>query len=158
MIGQEPLRWPALAQLLRAEFASRWAPEVDGSLSAALAFSMLLYRLISHAKHWQSLAYPDVDLPNDWQSALRDILGDGRLLHRAGVAAASEGHLDQAGELLHRAAQASTDAEVLNDLAVVMSAQGRREEALSLLRACVVLEPGHAAAHANLQALAAEPQ
>lgn len=153
LIGEAPLTWPALAQLLRGEFAGRWTPQVDGSLSAALAFSMLFYRLISQAKHWQFLGYPPIGLPDDWQSALADLANEGRLIHQAGLAAAADGRRAEAADMLARAAKTSVDVELLNDLAVLRFEQGQRDDAIALLRACLVINPEHAAARQNLASL-----
>ena len=70
--------------------------------------------------------------------------------HAAGVQAAERGELADAERLLRSAA----DPTVLSDLAVVRHAQGDVEGARRLLDACLVLDPEHEDARANLAALA----
>jgi hypothetical protein len=45
------------------------------------------------------------------------------------------------------------DLQALNDLAMVRAVTGREQEAVALLRACAVLEPGLALTRDNLEAL-----
>jgi hypothetical protein len=71
-------------------------------------------------------------------------------LHADGVAAFSAGETDRAIDLLRRAALDGVEASVLNDLAVVLAQQGDREDALSLLRACLALDPTDDTTRANL--------
>lgn len=77
-----------------------------------------------------------------------------RELHEEALARVEAGELAPAAELLTEAVTSSVELELLNDLAVVKSALGERDDADALLRACLALEPGHEDAAANLAALA----
>lgn len=151
--GAAPMSWAQLAPQLRAEFIKRYTPLDDGPLSASLAFSMLFYRFIAQAKHWERLGFPDVDLPSEGCAALRDLAHDGRPLHEAGIAAAERGAAAEALHLLRGSVVEQLNLETLNDLAVVCAQTGRPSEAETLLRACLVLDPGCEAARENLAAL-----
>jgi glycosyltransferase involved in cell wall biosynthesis len=146
--------WPWLARFLRREFGWHYTPQEDGTLSSALAMAMLFYRYLSHAKRWERLGFPEVGVPADPRVALRDIAHDGRALHEAGLEAVEAGQAAQATELLRRSVGEQLDLEVLNDLAVVLAQDGRAEEARALLRTCLVVDPDHAEARGNLDALA----
>jgi hypothetical protein len=155
-LGSEPpADWPWLARFLRREFSWHYTPDEDGPLSGALAFSMLFYRFLSHAKRWERAGFPDVDLPSDPAVALRDLAHDGRVLHGAGLEALASGDADRATELLRRSVAEQLDVDVLNDLAVLMAQAGRTDEARSLLETCIVVAPDHADARENLADLAA---
>jgi Glycosyl transferase family 2 len=151
--GEAPMAWPQLMAHLRQEFAWHWTPAQDGPLSAALAVSMLYYRFIAQAKHWQRLDYPDVGVPASSGAALRDLAHDGRVLHEAGIEAAEDGRLADAVELLRRSVREQLDPETLNDLAVLCTQSGQDDKALALLRACVAVAPDFTVAQDNLAAL-----
>ena len=85
---------------------------------------MLYYRFLSHAKRWERLGFPDVDLPDDPRVALRDLAHDGRVLHAAGIEAFAAGDAEQATELVRRAVGEQLDVDHLNDLAVLMAQKG----------------------------------
>jgi (heptosyl)LPS beta-1,4-glucosyltransferase len=142
--------WPWLARFLRREFSWHYTPDEDGAISGALAFSMLYYRFLSHAKRWERLDFPDVDLPSDPGVALRDLAHDGRALHAAGLEALEAGDAAQATELVRRSVGEQLDLDHLNDLAVLMAQTGRAAEARSLLETCLILDPAHADARENL--------
>jgi hypothetical protein len=151
--GQAPMTWPQLMAHLRQEFGWHYTPAQDGPLSAALAFSMLYYRFISQAKHWQRLDYPDVGVPDNYETALRDLAHNGRQLHKAGVDAAADGRPGDAIELLSQSVRAQLDPETLNDLAVLIAQCGRVAQARALLETCVAFAPDFVPAHDNLAAL-----
>lgn len=145
--------WPWLARFLRREFSWHYTPEQDGTLSGALAVSMLYYRFLSHAKRWERLDFPDVGLPTDPSIALRDLAHDGRVLHEAALEAVETGDVGGGTELLRRSVAEQLDVDSLNDLAVLMAQSGRTEEARSLLQTCLVVAPDHADARENLSDL-----
>ncbi|MEA2227441.1 MAG: hypothetical protein QOF04_1071 [Solirubrobacteraceae bacterium] len=145
--------WPWLARFLRREFSWHYMPEVDGTLGGSLAMSMLFYRFLSHAKRWERLGFPDVELPVDAATLLRDLAHDGRALHAAGLEALEAGRPDDATELLRRSVAEQVDGESLNDLAVLMAQAGRTDEARALLQTCLIVDPDDAAARENLDAL-----
>jgi hypothetical protein len=146
--------WPWLARFLRREFSWHWTPAQDGTLSGALAMSMLYYRFLSHAKNWERQGFPEIGMPDDPRIALRDLAHDGRILHEAALEAVETGDVGGATELLRRSVAEQLDVESLNDLAVLMARTGRTEEARSLLRTCLVIAPDHADARENLSDLA----
>ncbi|MEA2383113.1 MAG: hypothetical protein QOH72_3084 [Solirubrobacteraceae bacterium] len=142
--------WPWLARFLRREFSWHWTPAQDGTLSGALAMSMLYYRFLSHAKNWEREGFPEVGMPDDPRLALRDLAHDGRILHAAALEAVETGDVGGATELLRRSVAEQLDVDSLNDLAVLMAQSGRAREARSLLQTCLVIAPGHADARENL--------
>ena len=142
--------WPWLARFLRREFSWHYTPGEDGPISGSLAFSMLYYRFLSHAKRWERLGFPDVDLPSDPGVALRDLAHDGRILHAAGLEAFEAGDAARATDLVRRSVAEQVDVDHLNDLAVLMAQTGRADEARSLLQTCLILDPAHADARENL--------
>ena len=142
--------WPWLARFLRREFSWHYTPGEDGPISGSLAFSMLYYRFLSHAKRWERLGFPDVDLPSDPGVALRDLAHDGRILHAAGLEAFEAGDAAGATDLVRRSVAEQVDVDHLNDLAVLMAQTGRADEARSLLQTCLILDPVHADARENL--------
>lgn len=81
---------------------------------------------------------------------------DPKALHAAAVACAESGQLPLAKDLLVQAVGNSLDLELLNDLAVVSNALGSPDDARSLLRAVLAIDPGHADAARNLMALGRE--
>jgi SAM-dependent methyltransferase len=89
--------------------------------------------------------------------ALTVAASDAERLHAEGVAAFEAGDTAAAADLLRRAALSGTDATSINDLAVVLSAQGEVDNARSLLKACLALDPGNEDALANLAQLDAVP-
>jgi hypothetical protein len=117
--------WEAAATAARAEFTQRWSPAQDGTRSVALSTAMIFYRLLSHLKAWEARGYGDVDVPADGNGALRALQP-------------SEPPVD-----------------MLSDLAVVLHARGDATAAEALLRACLALDPTHAGALDNLNALTA---
>jgi hypothetical protein len=145
--------WPWLARFLRRELAWHYTPEEDGTLGGSLALSMLFYRFLSHAKRWEQLGFPDVELPADGATLLRDLAHDGRALHAAGIEALEDGRADDATELLRRSVAEQLDVEALNDLAVLKAQAGDADEARALLQTCLVIDPAHADARENLDAL-----
>jgi hypothetical protein len=150
-LESEPVKdWRWMARFLRQEFAWHYTPAQDGPLSGALAFSMLYYRFLSHAKRWEREGFPDVSFPEDPRVALRDLAHDGRLLHDAALEAVEGGDVPQATELLRRSVAEQLDVDSLNDLAVLLAQSGRSEEARSLLETCLVVAPDHADARQNL--------
>ena len=151
--GEPPMLWPHLTAHLRREFAWHYTPGLDGTLSAALAFSMLYYRLLAQAKHWERLGFPEVGVPTDAGAALRDLAHDGRALHKAALDAAEHGETACAVELARRSVREQLDLKTLNDFAVLCAQAGRTEQALSLLHACLALDEGFEAALENLAAL-----
>jgi glycosyltransferase involved in cell wall biosynthesis len=160
-LQEEPVAdWPWLARFLRQEFAWHYTPAEDGTLGGSLAMSMLFYRFLSHAKRWEREDFPEVGLPADAVTLLRDIAHDGRALHAAGLEAVEAGRLHDATELVRRSVAEQLDVESLNDLAVLMAQIGRAEEARALLATCLVVDPDNADARENLAALdqAAEPE
>jgi len=146
--------WSWVAPFLRHEFSWHHTPAEDGPLSGALAMSMLFYRFISHAKRWERDGFPDVGLPEDPRVLLRDIAHDGRALHEAGLRRLEAGDAGQATDLLRRSVAEQLDVDVLNDLAVLMAQTGRGDQARALLQTCLVVDPAHADARDNLDALA----
>ena len=148
--GELAADWPWLARFLRREFSWHYTPRQDGPISPALAFSMLYYRFLSHAKRWERLGFPDVGYPDDPRAALRDLAHDGRALHAAGLEAFAAGDPVQATDLVRRAVADQLDVDHLNDLAVLLAQTGRAAEARSLLETCLVLDPAHADARENL--------
>src|SRR5262245_61015790 len=78
--------------------------------------------------------------------------GDGVDLHARAVERFRDGAPAEAAELLRGA----VDPEVLNDLAVMLSAAGDRDGARALLEALTVVAPGSGDAEVNLAGLAAE--
>lgn len=81
---------------------------------------------------------------------------DPAALHSAAIGCAERGDLPMAKDLLVQAIGHSLDLELLNDLAVVSNALGGRDDARSLLRAVLAVDPGHADAARNLMALGRE--
>lgn len=75
-------------------------------------------------------------------------------LHAAALARVERSELAAAHELLARAIASSVDLELLNDLAVVWWNLGRRDDAGSLLRTCLALDPANVSAAENLAAIA----
>ena len=127
--GEPTSDWPWLARFLRREFSWHYTPDEDGPISGSLAFSMLYYRFLSHAKRWERLGFPDVDLPSDPRVALRDLAHDGRILHAAGIEAFEAGDAAGATDLVRRSVAEQLDVDHLNDLAVLMAQTGRADEA-----------------------------
>jgi 2-polyprenyl-3-methyl-5-hydroxy-6-metoxy-1,4-benzoquinol methylase len=74
-------------------------------------------------------------------------------LHQEGVEAFGAGRLEEAADLMRAAMKEAFDPELLNDLAVVEHQLGRRESAEGILRTCLALSPGDAAAKENLAAI-----
>jgi hypothetical protein len=117
----------------------------------------------------------DEDVVGEWRSrfigepfdvdALVEVLhGDGahvtrerraKRLHEGALARVASGNVDEAAALLTEAIKGFLDLELLNDLAVLRWSQGRHQEAESLLRACLALDPYRVDAGENLAALAA---
>lgn len=151
--GEPPMHWRALAAHLRDEFASRWTPAADGTLSCALAFSMLFYRFLAQGKHWERLTFPEVGVPRDARAALRDLAHDGAALHEAGLAAASTGAISDGIESLRQSVLQQVNLETLNDFAVLCAQAGRRDAAAAVLQTCLELEPRYETARENLAAL-----
>jgi Glycosyl transferase family 2 len=159
VLAEEPTSdWAWIARFLRREFSWHWTPAHDGTLSGALAMSMLYYRFLSHAKNWERQGFPDVGMPDDPRLALRDIAHDGRILHGAALEAVEGGDLPGATELLRRSVAEQLDVDSLNDLAVLLAQSDHTEEARSLLRTCLVVAPDHADARENLADLGAEDE
>jgi hypothetical protein len=148
--GEPTREWAWIARFLRREFSWHWTPTEDGTLSGALAMSMLFYRFLSHAKNWERQGFPDVGMPEDPRLALRDIAHDGRILHDAALEAVEGGDLDGATDLLRRSVAEQLDVDSLNDLAVLLAQGGRTDEARALLETCLVVAPDHADARENL--------
>src|SRR4029453_2513606 len=94
--GAEPRSWAEVAREARGEVLERWAPGVDGTQSVALSMAMLFYRLLAGAKQWERHGFPDVGAPATGREALRDLAGEGRLAHAAGVEAFAGGDHDAA--------------------------------------------------------------
>jgi Flp pilus assembly protein TadD len=111
---------------------------------------MLFYRFLAGAKQWERHGFPDVGAPATGREALRDLAGDGRLAHAAGVEAFAGGDQDAARRHLVTALREEIDPEILNDLAVMCHAAGDLDTAAALLRVCLLVAPDHAAAHDNL--------
>ena len=76
-------------------------------------------------------------------------------LHREVQAALDHDDHDQAFDLLRRQAAATIDVDLLNDLAVVAHAAGRTGDAVHLLHAARLIEPGREDLSNNLRALEA---
>jgi hypothetical protein len=148
--GAEPRSWAEVAREARREVLERWAPGVDGTQSVALSMAMLFYRFLAGAKQWERHGFPDVGAPATGREALRDLAGEGRLAHAAGVQAFAGGDHDAARGHLVTALREEIDPEILNDLAVMCHAAGDLETAAALLRVCLLVAPDHAAAHDNL--------
>jgi hypothetical protein len=100
--------------------------------------------------------------PFDVNALLAALTGDGAhlapasrvpRLHAAALASVARGDTASAAKLLGDAIAGCLDLELLNDLAVVWWKQGRREDARTLLAACLALDPGYAEALENLQAI-----
>jgi hypothetical protein len=81
---------------------------------------------------------------------------DPAALHAAAVACVQDGRLELARDLLVQAVGHAIDLELLNDLAVVTNALGGADDARSLLRAVLAVDPGYAEAARNLLALGRE--
>ena len=75
-------------------------------------------------------------------------------LHAVAVESVERGDLAEAERLLAEAVTGSIDLELLNDLAVVWWNLGRRDDAESLLRTCLALDPANVSAAENLAAIA----
>jgi GT2 family glycosyltransferase/glycosyltransferase involved in cell wall biosynthesis len=142
--------WEDVVTRARGEVLDRWAPEIDGTQSVALSMGMLFYRFLAGAKQWERNGYPEVGAPASGRDALRDLAGDGRLAHAAGVEAFANGDEEAARGHLVRALREEADPEVLNDLAVACHAAGDLQTAEALLRVCLLVAPDHAAARENL--------
>jgi GT2 family glycosyltransferase/glycosyltransferase involved in cell wall biosynthesis len=142
--------WEDVVRDARREVLERWAPDVDGTQSVALSMAMLFYRFLAGAKQWERHGFPEVGAPLSGRDALRDLAGEGRLAHAAGIDAFSNGDPDAARGHLVRALREEADPEVLNDLAVACHAAGDLQTAAALLRVCLLVSPDHAAARENL--------
>lgn len=101
--------------------------------------------------------------PLDVDVLLETIRGDGahllperraRRLHGAAIASVESGDAIAAERLLAEAVAGCIDLELLNDLAVVWWNLGRRNDAESLLRSCLALDPANVSAAENLAAIA----
>ena len=101
--------------------------------------------------------------PFDVDALLAALHGDGahlsperraRRLHAAALASVGRGDAITAEQLLAEAAPGCVDLELLNDLAVVWWNLGRRDDAESLLRTCLALDPANVSAAENLAAIA----
>lgn len=150
-VAQAPTRsWADVVTTARTEVLDRWSPDRDGTQSVALSMAMLFYRFLAGAKQWERHGFPDVGVPTTARDALRDLAGDGRLAHAAGVEAFGRGDGDAALGHLLGALRAEVDPELLNDLAVACHVAGDAESAAALLRVCLIVAPDHAAARANL--------
>jgi hypothetical protein len=152
--------WEEVIQTARREVVERWSPGIDGTQSVALSMAMLFYRFLAGAKQWERHGFPQVGAPADPRDALRDLAGDGRLAHAAGVRAFASGDQAQARGHLVRALREEANAEVLNDLAVACHAAGDTETTEALLRVCLLVAPDHADARENLACVerAARPE
>lgn len=148
--GAEPRSWAEVAREARREVLERWAPGVDGTQSVALSMAMLFYRFLAGAKQWERHGFPDVGAPATGREALRDLAGEGRLAHAAGVEAFAGGEHEAARGHLVTALREEIDPEILNDLAVMSHAAGDLDTAAALLRVCLLVAPDHAAARDNL--------
>ena len=146
----ETRSWDDVVRSARHEVLERWSPGVDGTQSVALSMSMLFYRFLAGAKQWELHGFPQVGAPRDARDALRDLAGDGRLEHAAGIRAFADGDEARRAAHLVRALREEANPEVLNDLAVAYHAAGDLETAAALLRACLVVAPEHGAARENL--------
>jgi Flp pilus assembly protein TadD len=111
---------------------------------------MLFYRFLAGAKQWELHGFPDVSAPQNPRDALRDLAGEGRLEHEAGVAAYGRGDVQGAREHLERGLAAELDPELLNDLGVLLHATGELDRARTVLEMCVLVAPEHAVARENL--------
>jgi hypothetical protein len=120
--------WDAAVAEARAEFLSRWAPEVDGLQSAALSFGMLLYRLIAHAKAWEQQNWPDLAVPRSGTEALRDLLGSGPVAHGEIIALIKAGRLEDAKAAALRAITTGLDPRLVADLANVALRLGHESD------------------------------
>jgi SAM-dependent methyltransferase len=78
-------------------------------------------------------------------------------LHASGLCALESGDMDRAAALLRAAAQQAAGTTLLNDLGVVLTRLGERDDATALLRAATVLDRSDADAAANLAALSPAP-
>lgn len=102
--------------------------------------------------------------PFDGDALLAVLLGDGAhltpavrvpRLHAAALASVERGDQHHAARLLSEAIVMSVDLELVNDLAVTWWNMGRAEDARSLLRACLAIEPAYEEASSNLTAMTA---
>ena len=75
--------------------------------------------------------------------------------HTAALQAAAAGDMADATRLLREAVLEVNGADLLNDLAVTRQALGMRQDAETLLRAALLIDPKHRDAQANLPRLAA---
>jgi tetratricopeptide (TPR) repeat protein len=148
--------WADVVREARGELLARWSPGVDGTQSVALSMAMLFYRFLAGAKQWERHGFPDVGAPATARDALRDLAGEARLEHAAGLQAFDRGDVDAARGHLERAVREAVDPEALNDLAVACHAAGDLDQAEALLRTCLLVAPGHPAAGENLAAVLAE--
>jgi Glycosyl transferase family 2 len=148
-----PSSWEAATAAARAEIAARWQPQIDGTHSIVLSMAMLFYRFLAHAKRWENEGFPDVGAPTDARAALRDLATGAGPRHARALDDYAGGRVGDAERELRGLVADAIGREVLNDLAVVLVAQRRVEEARHLLHACLVLFPGDVDARENLRLL-----
>jgi predicted CXXCH cytochrome family protein len=98
---------------------------------------------------------PELAIPM-YQQALERLAEFWPALHKLGLSLAKTGQSERAAGFLERASAHSTDAAVLNDLALVYRQTGKINEALATLRKAVSLDPDLPQAHNNLGGLLRE--
>jgi len=104
--------------------------------------------------YWES-AKPDQAIPK-YRQALERAPEFWPALHKLGLALSRTGQPELAIASLERASALSSDATVLNDLALVYRQAGRLNEAVAALHKAVILNPDLPQAHNNLGGLLRE--
>ena len=102
------------------------AGRATGAISGSLAFSMLYYRFLSHAKRWERLGFPDVGLPDDPCVSRSATSPTTAALCTPPASRPSRPATPSRRPSSSAARWASSpDVDHLNDLAVLMAQQGR---------------------------------
>jgi hypothetical protein len=140
--------WYWATSAARKAFTEAW--DAGGPAAAVKALES---ELRASVKGWEQLDYPDVMPPPSATAAVRDLSSAAGVQHRFGKYQATvAGDPASALDLLKDAVSEAIDLELLNDLAVMLHAAGRYD-AVDVLRACLVVDPGRDDARANLGAL-----